>query len=122
MISFIEFLLEKERTNTFTHDDKEYNLTKLNKVIKDNPVEPIAISKLIWIFKYDDPDEDQPERIKTANINVPIIVIKWEKQLVVLDGLHRLKKASDRGLKTLPARMVTKEQLALCVLPKPSQN
>lgn len=115
----IKHLLEKSISrNTFTHDGREYDLTKLNRMIKDNDIKKFRISKLKWIFKHDDPFKDEPERIKTSNIKVPIIVTKWRKKLVVLDGLHRLCKADIMGLKALPGRLVKPEQLEKCLISK----
>jgi len=115
----IKHLLERSITrNSFTHDGNEYDLKKLNRLIKDNDIKKFRISKLKWIFKHDDPFKDEPERIKTANIKVPIIITKWRKKLVVLDGLHRLCKADIMGLKALPGRLATPDQLEKCLISK----
>lgn len=108
--------LEEGRTNTFTHEGNDYDLYKLNGLIKDNPITQVPISKLIWIFKYDDPNKDQPERIKTADISNPIVLLHWEGQIVVLDGLHRLKKAQQNDMISLPARYASEEDLEKCKL------
>jgi len=104
-------LLREITTNTFTHNDKEYSLDKLNRLVKGSEVKLIKIKDLEWIFKYDNPLTDTPERIKTANIKVPILITKSQGKLVVLDGLHRLAKAEIEGLETLPSIMVNKNQL-----------
>jgi hypothetical protein len=103
---------KKHITDTFTHNDHDYDLSKLDKIIKHNRIRKFDIKDLLWIFKYDDPRKDHPERIKTANIKVPIIVTRWNNKLVVLDGLHRLAKAYIKGIKTLPGRMVFRHELA----------
>ncbi len=104
-------LLREITTNTFTHNGEEYSLTKLNKLVKGSKVDSIKLKDLEWIFKYDNPLIDTPERIKTANINVPILVTMSQGKLVVLDGLHRLGKAKIEGKNVLPGIMVNKEQL-----------
>ena len=119
----IKHLLERSITrNSFTHDDREYNLTKLNRIIKHNDIKKFRVNKLTWIFKHDDPFTDEPKRIKTANIKVPIIVTKWRHKLVVLDGLHRLCKADIMGLNHLPGRLVTPEQLKKCLIRKLNES
>lgn len=116
MLSFKNFILEKKDLDTFTHNDNDYDLKKLEGLIKDNPIKQYKVADMTWVFEYDDPMADGPERIKTADIEQPIIVIKWYNKLVPLDGVHRLKKAEDAGIKTLPGKMVSKEQLYQCKL------
>lgn len=113
MLSFkhIIYLFEKTSENSFTHNGNEYNLSLLIDIIKDNPIEEIKVDDLTWIFEFDNPLLDDPERITTADIKVPIIVVKFYNKIVVLDGLHRLAKAKIKELKTLPGRYVEKEQL-----------
>jgi hypothetical protein len=113
MFSFKRFLLE---TNTFTHEDNDYDLTTLNNLVKSVAVKNTPVSDLTWIFKYDDPKKDHPERVKTADIKVPILVTKDQGQLVVLDGLHRLAKAVKEKIKELPSKMVTAEMLKKCLI------
>jgi hypothetical protein len=116
MINFKKYLYEgkEQEGSTFTHNGNLYDLPKLIEIIKDNPIKEIKVSDLDWIFEFDNPLMDDPQRIKTADIKVPIIVIKFYSKLVVLDGLHRLAKAKLNELKTLPGRYVTKEQLSEC--------
>jgi len=113
-----DIIKESAPTNTFTHDYNDYDLTLLNRIIKENSVKKFKVKDLTWIFKYDDPDEDHPERVKTAALAVPIIVTEWEDKLVVLDGLHRLKKAVNQGLESIEGRMVSKSQLKEALVKK----
>ena len=111
MLNYIEFINEKIMTNTFTHEGSDYNLYKLNGLVRKNKIQSFPVKDLVWIFKYDDPTKDHPERIGTANINVPILVTKTKDGLVVLDGLHRLAKAVLQDIKELKGKLVNKEDL-----------
>jgi hypothetical protein len=96
-----------KHTNTFTHDGSEYNLTKLNSIVRDNPIKTFKVEELKWILQYDDPTKDT-ERMKRARLSVPILVTKWEDKLAVIDGLHRLAKTTSDKIK---GRLVSQEQL-----------
>ena len=105
-----------EEMSTFTHDNKLYDLKKLNDIVKENPVKKFKVSDLVWIFKWDDPNEDHPERISTARLSVPILVTHWKNKLVVIDGLHRLKKAENLKMTEIEGKLVTQDQLQMVEL------
>lgn len=101
-------LYQEEKDSTFTHDDVEYSVNKLLKETKDMEAEDYEVSKLKWILKHTDIDDD---RVKEAKLKYPIIIIKWEDKLVVLDGAHRLQKAVDQKKETIKAIKITKKIL-----------
>lgn len=115
LISFKKFVSE-EHTDTFTHENNDYSLTKLKSLAASLEVNPLPVSELIWIFEYDDPEEDHPERIVTADLKQPILVTKDQGQLVVLDGLHRLAKAQKKGVTELPSKMIPADMLKKCLI------
>jgi len=58
--------------------------------------------------------DDHPERyarIETADLSYPIALYRYRGRAVVLDGYHRLAKATMLGIPTLPARMVEEADL-----------
>lgn len=99
----VEFYQE-EPGGTFTHDGDEYSLNPLLKATDDYDVEDIPVDDLKWII-------DSEEDFEYADTDVPILVTPWEDKLVVIDGYHRLLKAVDQGLETLPGKMVPKQVL-----------
>jgi hypothetical protein len=107
----IDEALYLEFEDTFSHDGNEYDLRALNKLSTDNPIQKFKVSDLVWIFKYDDPLVDHPERIGKIEYKKPILVTQWHKKLVVLDGLHRLKRFEMNGEEYIHGLMVTPEQL-----------
>jgi len=75
--------------------------------IKQN--ETVTPKQIINRTKY---SEYHSNRINKANLSYPIIVILDEnKNLDVLDGLHRLSKAYMKGIKKIKAQYVTMDIL-----------
>jgi hypothetical protein len=102
--------LYQEKGSTFTHDGKEYDLNKvLRSVDKQDPIK-VAVKDLEWEIE-DDLMADDDERVKKADLSAPILVTKWQDKIVTVDGYHRLIKAVRDGVKELPAKEVSKEQL-----------
>ena len=104
----IKKLYQEEKDSTFTHDDIEYSVNKLLKETQDMEAEEYDVKELKWILKETETEE---ERVKEAKLKYPIIIIKWEDKLVVLDGAHRLQKAVDLDHKTIKAIKITKKLL-----------
>lgn len=74
------------------------------------PKTNIDISELDWVLKYVNIDDEK--RIKKANPTSPVLVTKYRGKLLVTDGVHRLIKAKRKGLKSLPAKILTAEDMA----------
>jgi hypothetical protein len=60
---------------------------------------------------YEDPDEipgspEFVERADKSDLSYPLIVIKYPDGLFIADGVHRLWKARDKGLKELDAYLI----------------
>jgi len=54
---------------------------------------------------------ERRDRIEAADLSCPIALFRARERTIVLDGYHRLAKATSHGMATLPARMVTDEDL-----------
>ena len=109
-----------ENGSTFTHDGEEYDLDKLLSLSDKLPIDDVPIDQLIWVFGHDDPEED-PKRVAKADVTAPILVTWWipdrtKSRLVVLDGLHRVARAEQLGMKTIPARYIDHDMLQETVL------
>lgn len=96
------------QTDTFTHDGKEYDLGKVRVMVRDKKAFLLPIKDLLWVLKYDKPDE---ERLKKAKWRWPLLVTRWKGKWAVVDGLHRLEKYRRRGISVIPVKEVTKEML-----------
>lgn len=96
----------------FTHLGRQYRVDDLIELTKDKPVYNIPVDQLIWIFDYSTPDE---ARVLRADLNVPIIIVQEKidngQELVVLDGLHRVARASRLKKTTIRARLITPAEL-----------
>lgn len=111
----------QEEESTFTHDDVEYDLNKLFRLLDDAESYDVPVDALDWILDYDPAvgDYDFDDRTEKADVTVPIIVSWWfdssqdQHRLVVLDGIHRVQKAKRLGLEFLPGHYVDEEELVL---------
>ena len=54
---------------------------------------------------------EQYERTLAANLGYPIHVLRRDDRLTILDGVHRLLKASLEGTRGIAAKVVTPDQL-----------
>ena len=95
-------------TSTFTHDKQKYSVDKAIATVATKRTIQLAVKDLVWIFKYVEPS---PERTRIADPSVPVLVTKWRGKLVVVDGLHRLQKAQEQGLETIPAKLLSAKDL-----------
>lgn len=95
--------------STATHNGKEYRLDVLFNLTQKRPVVTVDVSKLSWVLEYTDLNID---RVMQSNTDVPVLVYNdSEYGYSVIDGAHRLTKAVKLGLKTLPAIMLTDEDM-----------
>ena len=102
-----------EEIDSFTHEGKKYNLDKAKKIVANRPVVYMKVSDLKWILKF---TTTESERIKTADIENPIIVIMDKNKIVAVDGAHRIKKSVQDKIKILPGKFITEEELQTCSL------
>lgn len=94
---------------SITHDGVEYDFDKVLAIAETKPTKQCAVSKLTWVLAYDKPDIN---RLKNADISVPIVITKSNNgKLTVIDGLHRLAKAVDTNINSLPVKYITNDEL-----------
>lgn len=103
-----EFRYSEEPGGTFTHDGHEYYLNPLLSITRNYPVNDFSIDALKWVMDYSNDDRD----VEYADIDIPIIVGRFEDKFVVLDGFHRLKKAMQLGKETIPGKFVDDDTLS----------
>lgn len=107
-------LYQEEKDSTVTHAGIEYSVNKLLADSEDSEVSDIEVSKLEWIIDGDKPVDSQGNtltRMKDADITKPILITKWKGKWVVLDGIHRLLKAKDEKIATLPCKKINAADL-----------
>ncbi len=94
---------------SITHDGVEYDFDKVLAMAETKPTKQCSVSKLAWVLAYDEPDTT---RLKNADISVPVVITKSNNgKLTVIDGLHRLAKAVDSNIKSLPVKYITSGEL-----------
>lgn len=98
----------EEDDSTFESNGKVYNLNKLFQQTDNVKVIIYPVSKLKWVLKYCEPD---PQRVAAADIEAPLLIAEMDKRIVVVDGLHRLTKAVQLNINTLPVKILTSKML-----------
>ena len=109
MISFQQYIREmynEPDDSEFTDNGHEYDLNGILSATLGMPVQNFPVSDLKWIFNYDDPFKD-PTRVEEADLSAPILITQEQGVFVVVDGLHRLGKAVQNQMKTIPAIIVS---------------
>lgn len=99
--------LYQEPKSTFKSNAQYYDLNVIFKAVEHQQIEYIPTSELIWILKHIDPLD--PQRVKAADVSIPILVTKYRNKELVIDGLHRLVKATQSRMKNIPFKRVSKE-------------
>lgn len=117
---------QESESGRFTHNGKKYNLNAVLKLAHTKPTKHIALSKLTWILPYCSEEIDgakrcrscrkgpvswHKERVDNADLSTPILVTLSDKRYVVLDGIHRLEKATTEGTVELPMKFIDEEEL-----------
>lgn len=105
--------------STVSHNGKEYRVDDLLKICKSKPTTDLPVKDLKWILQY---TTVEPSRVDSADITVPIIVLKEKSRFVVLDGAHRLTKAVKEGVLSLPCLVMNPAELPKPVTDKPSSK
>jgi hypothetical protein len=94
--------------DTFTHNGKVYDLSKVRLLVRPKKAFLLHTSELIWVLKHDVADE---ERVRMAKLRYPLLVARYRGKWAVVDGLHRLTRYHRKGITVLPVKQVTDEML-----------
>lgn len=94
--------------DTFTHDSKHYDLTKVRILTRSKKTFLLPIESLLWVLQYDKPQED---RVLAAKLRYPLLVAKWMGKWTVVDGIHRLERYHRKGITIIPVKEVTQDIL-----------
>lgn len=116
------------RTQIFSDDTGEYRIGDIMDYIEkaDIPLTAFPVDSLTDINLAASPEEtgDQvpgsPEfvaRAKHSDLSYPIIVVEYSDGRFIADGVHRLWKAYDTGMKKIKGYLITAEELASNVKP-----
>jgi len=101
-------LYQEENDSTFTHNGKEYHLNTLLSLTKDAPCILFPVPALSWVLQY---TKITPSRVDTADVSVPILVVKDDNEYVVVDGAHRLARAVRDDVQQIQGKLVTSSKL-----------
>ena len=102
--------------SSFTHHGKLYDLDKLLRIADTLKQQTVSVADCEWILAYDTPDSRRKEN---ADLTKPVLVSVEKGVYYVVDGLHRLAKATETGVRSLPAKFVSSQDLKACLGPAP---
>lgn len=108
-------LYQEDESSTFGNGMKLYSLNILFKLTKDEPTSMMPIRDLEWIFdpknNLGKPSKDEAKRVEESDYWIPSLIAKLDGQEVVVDGMHRLKKAIQEGEDHIVYKRVTQSML-----------
>ncbi len=99
-------MYQESNSSTLTHDGKRYDLNTILKCVDKNNITKVAVSDIIWILPYTTVD---PKRLEKVDLKAPLLLtLSKENKVAVIDGAHRLTKAVNENVSSLPAKWVSK--------------
>jgi len=110
-----EWLASREKTSSyreggsFTHEGTEYDLDHALSLADKQPVTSTRVKDLAWVLRHGKAD---PERVRRADLSAPLLVSRTKNgKPTVVDGFHRLTKANNEGVVSMPTRFVDRREL-----------
>lgn len=103
-------------SDVLTLDGVSYDLRKLWDLVKNNPEHHLYVDDLKWIINGEVDKEDRT--IFTADLRVPLIVLKADDAVMVIAGLNQLRSANGEGLKMVTCLYATPQMLLQCEMPE----
>lgn len=110
-----EWLASREKTSSyreggsFTHEGTEYDLDHALSLADKQPVTSTRVKDLAWVLRHGKAD---PERVRRADLSAPLLVSHTsDGRPTVVDGFHRLTKANNEGVTSMPTRFVDRKEL-----------
>lgn len=97
------------RSNTFTHDDVEYDLDIIRNKVKNLPRTLVKVDDMKWLL--DECEWTTSDAKRYAYLGRPVFIVKWQDKTCVVDGYHRLHRAVRKKLTHLPAIWVPDETM-----------
>lgn len=98
---------QESGTSLFESEGSVYDLNKIFQLSHSLPTARIEISEILW--QHCSQGGLDKNRVDKADLNVPILVTPTLEGWLVLDGEHRTEKGIRENLKTLPVKILTRE-------------
>ena len=106
-----EGLYQEEAGGTFSSDGSTYDINKIFKITQKKEARETPVTDLEWILRFTPNKKSDRARTAKADLSAPIIVTRQKGRSVVVDGVHRLKKAKLQGLSSLKAVSISPIEL-----------
>lgn len=102
-------------TSSLTDDGKLYGVNDLLAATEGQAPIQVPTDELRWVLAHTTVD---PARVAAADLTAPLLVAYRGGELYVLDGAHRLQRAVNDGVATLPVRLVSQTTLLQSRFPR----
>lgn len=104
--------------STLSHNGKLYSVDKLLEIAEGVKSRLLPVSSFEWVVEEINKDTplDTIRRINEADLRIPIIAIKENRQWIPLDGYHRVCKAVRTKRIFIQTKELTETQLSKALL------
>lgn len=116
-----------EEKSYFSHNGGKYDLNKIFLLSEKIKVQNIELSKFDWLLNFDfytninnqlvcgscENYIAHRERLRNADITVPILVTIWEGKYLAIDGFHRIEKIHISNITNVPCKIIGYEEFEI---------
>lgn len=117
-----------ENNSTFSHNKQNYNLNKIFEYCNEIPVTELDITEFDWLLNHDfytmidgnlacgscENYLTHRNRLRKADISIPVIATIWKGKYLVIDGFHRIEKFYISNLEKVPCIIITYTDFEKC--------
>lgn len=100
---------QEEEGGTFESNGVRYDLNQIFRAVAALPILTIKVNRLKWVIDPHSPIDQA--RVDRADLAAPLLVTTFNGRHLVVDGFHRVVKAVQRDVPTLPYRRVSPQVL-----------
>ncbi len=102
----------REEGGSFEDEGNHHDINKIFEIVEDRKPIFVNVMKLSWILGDEiDLDNDDVERLRKVDLDIPIIIVVRNKKLLIVDGYHRFLKALFSKIEKLPAKLISPSEL-----------
>jgi len=110
MGSVVACLRYREGSDSLFESNGEFfQLDTIFAIVETKPTTRILINRVNWMLEGTQLDN---ERVRRADLSVPIIVTTFDNKTLVVDGVHRVRKAVDEGNTFILCKWITPTELS----------
>jgi hypothetical protein len=107
---------QEETGGLFSSEGTNYDLNKIFRISHKKEVKNVPVEDLKWILQFVPDENSDQDRTAKADLNAPVIVVRQKDRSVVVDGVHRLRKAVSQKNSSIKAVYITPLELKSAVI------